>query len=66
MDMEGTGEVTNNIFSSYGGYLCCTISVLNNEWISGRYKRVMDKLDEMAKNTDDEVYTWSKGIAVHI
>jgi hypothetical protein len=58
--MEGAGEVTNNVFSLYGGYICCNISVMNNEWMNGRYLAVANKINQYVNKSKDVMYSWFK------
>jgi len=40
---SGCGEVTNNIFSLWGGWLCCNLTVLEN--IKNKYPPMIQKLN---------------------
>ena len=57
---DGTGEVTNNIFSLLGGWTCCNITVKENSWIRGKYNATALKLNEFINKTKEETYNWYK------
>jgi hypothetical protein len=58
---EGTGEVTNNIFSLWGGHICCNIPVLSNEWIKDKYGYAAEALNKHINSPKEEVYQFYQG-----
>lgn len=56
--IDGTGEVTNNIFSLLGGWTCCKITVAENSWIKDKYRSTTLKLNQFISKTKAETYAW--------
>jgi hypothetical protein len=61
---DGTVEVTNNIFSLLGGWICCKIPVLENEWMKGRYEALATLINNgYLYRSKDEAYNFYKSDA---